>query len=80
MYMARLTFNAMLMGVALSFGLAWAQSEPTIAEIYTAARGRTLEHAQVMVQQVLSFGVNDASSWGYAGSFCDCGASGDWRN
>ena len=45
--------KGMLAGLALSFGLAWAQAEPTIAEIYTAAKSGKLEQAQVMVQQVL---------------------------
>jgi hypothetical protein len=39
--------------MALSFGLAWAQAEPTIAEIYAMAQSGKLEQAQIMVQQVL---------------------------
>ena len=51
--MTRLAFKVMLIVMALSFGLAWAQAEPTIAEIYATAQNGKLEQAQVMVQQVL---------------------------
>ena len=51
--MTRLAFKVMLIGMALSFGLARAQAEPTIADIYATAQSGKLEQAQVMVQQVL---------------------------
>ena len=51
--MTRIIFRSMLISAALCFGLAWAQAEPTIAEIYATAQSGKLEQAQVMVQQVL---------------------------
>jgi len=51
--MSRIFFRSMLISAALCVGLAWAQAEPTIAEIYAAAQSGKLEQAQVMVQQVL---------------------------
>jgi len=42
-----------VLAMLLSFGLAMAQSEPTMAEVYSTAKAGKLDQAQVMVQQVL---------------------------
>ena len=54
----RWTVFAML----LSFGLAMAQSEPTMAEVYATAKAGKLDQAQVMVQQVLISHPNSAKA------------------
>ncbi len=43
----------LLVSVLLGFGLAMAQSEPTLSQIYEAAQGGRMEQAQTMMQQVL---------------------------
>lgn len=46
----------------LGFGLAMAQSEPTLKQIYEAAQAGRVEQAQVMVQQVLVTHPNSAKA------------------
>ena len=43
----------LLVSALLGFGLAMAQSEPTLGQIYEAAQGGRMEQAQTMMQQVL---------------------------
>lgn len=43
----------LLVGALLGSGLAFAQSEPTLSQIYQSAQSGQLEQAQVMMQQVL---------------------------
>jgi hypothetical protein len=43
----------LLAGALLGFGLAMAQSEPTLGQIYEAAKSGRMEQAQTMMQQVL---------------------------
>lgn len=43
----------LLLSALLGFGFAMAQSEPTLNQVYEAARNGRLEQAQVMMQQVL---------------------------
>jgi hypothetical protein len=43
----------LLVSALLAFGLAMAQSEPTLGQIYEAAQGGRMEQAQTMMQQVL---------------------------
>ncbi len=43
----------LLVSALLSFGLAMAQSEPTLGQIYEAAQNGRVEQAQTMMQQVL---------------------------
>jgi hypothetical protein len=43
----------LLVSLMLGFGLAMAQSEPTLNQVYEAAQNGRLEQAQVMMQQVL---------------------------
>jgi hypothetical protein len=43
----------LLVSALLGFGLAMAQSEPTLGQIYAAAQGGHMEQAQTMMQQVL---------------------------
>ncbi len=43
----------LLVGALLGFGLAMAQPEPTLNQIYTAAQSGHMEQAQTMMQQVL---------------------------
>ena len=45
--------RCLLVGALLGSGLAMAQSEPTLNQIYTAAQSGRLEQAQTMMQQVL---------------------------
>lgn len=47
----------------LGFGLAIAQSEPSLKQIYAAAQAGQLEQAQVMVQQVLVLHPNSAKAY-----------------
>jgi hypothetical protein len=47
------TIRWLLLATFLSAGLAMAQQEPTMKEIYTTAQAGKLDQAQVMVQQVL---------------------------
>jgi hypothetical protein len=54
----RWTVIAML----LSFGFAMAQAEPTMAEVYAAAKAGKLDQAQIMVQQVLISHPNSAKA------------------
>ena len=59
-------FSAALRGVLLAsvfaFGLAHAQSEPTMEQIYATAQSGKLEQAQVMIQQVLVGHPNSAKA------------------
>jgi hypothetical protein len=48
--------------LSLGMGLAMAQSEPTMAEIYSTAQSGKLDQAQVMVQQVLVAHPNSAKA------------------
>jgi hypothetical protein len=48
--------------LSLGLGLAMAQSEPTMAEIYSTAQSGKLDQAQVMVQQVLVAHPNSAKA------------------
>ena len=48
--------------LSLGVGLAMAQSEPTMAEIYSTAQSGKLDQAQVMVQQVLVAHPNSAKA------------------
>lgn len=50
------------MGIGIGMGLAMAQTEPTMAEIYSTAQAGKLEQAQVMVQQVLVAHPNSAKA------------------
>jgi hypothetical protein len=43
----------LLVSLLMSFGLAMAQAEPTLNQVYEAAQAGRLEQAQVMMQQVL---------------------------
>lgn len=45
--------RCLLVGALLGFGLAMAQPEPTLNQIYDAAKGGRMEQAQTMMQQVL---------------------------
>lgn len=51
-----------LVAVILTSGLAYAQSEPTMNEVYAAAQAGKLEQAQVMMQQVLISHPNSAKA------------------
>lgn len=53
MTLARNFSKWLLVGALLGSGLAIAQSEPTLSQIYQAAQSGQLEQAQVMMQQVL---------------------------
>ncbi|MCX8518193.1 MAG: hypothetical protein ORN29_09095, partial [Rhodoferax sp.] len=59
-------FSAALRGVLLAsvlgFGLAHAQTEPTMEQIYSTAQAGQLEQAQVMIQQVLVGHPNSAKA------------------
>ena len=52
---------ALVLGLMAS-GLAWAQQEPSINEIYAAAQAGKLDQAQLMVQQVLVSHPNSAKA------------------
>jgi uncharacterized protein len=51
--MIQQAFRWVLVATLLSFGLAMAQSEPTLNEVYATAQSGKLDQAQVMMQQVL---------------------------
>lgn len=58
-YFSRLG-KVLALSACLSFGLAMAQSEPTLTQIYDAAKIGNVDKAQVMVQQVLIAHPNSA--------------------
>jgi hypothetical protein len=49
----RRTTRAMLLAACLSAGLAMAQAEPTLNQVYATAQAGKLDDAQLMIQQVL---------------------------
>lgn len=51
--MIQRTLRWLALALTLSFGLAMAQSEPSLTEVYAAAQAGKVEQAQVMMQQVL---------------------------
>ena len=55
--------RALAIVAMLGFGLAMAQSEPTMNQVYEAAQAGRLEQAQVMIQQVLVAHPNSAKAY-----------------
>jgi len=60
--MIQRTFKWILVAAILSSGLAMAQSEPTLNEVYATAQAGKLDQAQVMMQQVLISHPNSAKA------------------
>jgi hypothetical protein len=60
---ARHVLKWLLVTSLLSFGLAIAQSEPTLNQVYAAAQAGKLDQAQVMIQQVLISHPNSAKAF-----------------
>jgi hypothetical protein len=53
----------LIMASLLSFGLVMAQSEPTLAQVYSTAQTGKLDQAQLMIQQVLISHPNSAKAF-----------------
>lgn len=62
-FAARHVLKWLLVTSLLSFGLAMAQSEPTLNQVYAAAQAGKLDQAQVMIQQVLISHPNSAKAF-----------------
>jgi PAB1-binding protein PBP1 len=56
-------FKWLLVTSILSFGLAMAQSEPTLNQVYATAQAGKLDQAQLMIQQVLISHPNSAKAF-----------------
>jgi hypothetical protein len=61
--MIQRAFRWVLVAAVLSSGLAMAQSEPTLNEVYATAQSGKLDQAQVMMQQVLISHPNSAKAY-----------------
>lgn len=57
------TLRGLLLVSLLSFGLAMAQSEPSLNQVYAAAQSGQLDQAQLMIQQVLISHPNSAKAF-----------------